>query len=219
MKRVMGYKMTHDSGFAPNPFYGHLTLATCKPGIRRTREQGDWVAGFASKELVRNAKAQGVDMPYMGLVYLMQVTEAPQPLEDYFEDPRFTKKKPDSGSRSPQRRSGDNIYAGDGKGGYRWQDNAHHDEDYLAHDTGGRNALISSRFWYFGRKAFVPQEGWSVFLRERMSEGRAFYCPDSFLTRIQAYFAELGIHPGVQADPCMWPPKIIGTPTGSRCAA
>nr|WP_269667332.1 hypothetical protein [Polaromonas naphthalenivorans] len=28
--------MTHDSGFAPNPFHGTLTLATCKPGIRRT---------------------------------------------------------------------------------------------------------------------------------------------------------------------------------------
>ncbi|WP_198140678.1 Nmad2 family putative nucleotide modification protein [Polaromonas naphthalenivorans] len=30
------YLMTHDSGFAPNPFHGTLTLATCKPGIRRT---------------------------------------------------------------------------------------------------------------------------------------------------------------------------------------
>ncbi|MGE3595803.1 MAG: hypothetical protein AB7N70_09645 [Dehalococcoidia bacterium] len=42
----MSYKMTHDTGFAPNPFWGCLTLATCKPGIRQTRGPGDWIAGF-----------------------------------------------------------------------------------------------------------------------------------------------------------------------------
>ena len=47
---VMGYKLRHDTGFAPNPFHGFLTLATCKPAIRRCRAKGDWVAGFASKE-------------------------------------------------------------------------------------------------------------------------------------------------------------------------
>ena len=28
--RLFAYKMTHDTGFAPNPFWGYLTLATCK---------------------------------------------------------------------------------------------------------------------------------------------------------------------------------------------
>jgi hypothetical protein len=36
--RLFTYKMTHDSGFAPNPFYDILTLATCKPGIRKTKK-------------------------------------------------------------------------------------------------------------------------------------------------------------------------------------
>jgi hypothetical protein len=95
MDRVMGYKLTNDTGFAPNPFHGYLTLATCKPMIRSTRKKGDWVAGFASKELVRNAKLHGIQIPYMGLVYLMQVTEDPLPLARYFDDPRFAKKIPD----------------------------------------------------------------------------------------------------------------------------
>lgn len=204
MSAVMGYKMTHDKGFAPNPFHGFLSLATCKPAIRRTRGKGDWVAGFASRELVQNARDFGVQIPYMGLVYLMQVTEDPLPLPAYFDDPRFAKKKPNPDSRSEKLRCGDNIYSGDGRGGYEWHRNEHHAVDQLPHDTGGRNALISSRFWYFGRKALVPPEGWGVFLREKLSDGRTFYCPDSFLERIQAYFAEMGIQPGIQADPCMW---------------
>ena len=33
--RLFAYKMTHDTGFAPNPFWGWMTLATCKSQIRR----------------------------------------------------------------------------------------------------------------------------------------------------------------------------------------
>ena len=42
--RLFAYKMTHDTGFAPNPFWGCLTLATCKPKIRESKRPGDWVA-------------------------------------------------------------------------------------------------------------------------------------------------------------------------------
>jgi hypothetical protein len=44
MSRLFTYVITHDAGFAPNPFYGVLTLNFCKPLIRRTAEVGDWVA-------------------------------------------------------------------------------------------------------------------------------------------------------------------------------
>lgn len=204
MGLVMGYKMTHDSGFAPNPFHGYLTLATCKPVIRRTRVRGNWVAGFASKALVHQARSRGVQLPYMGLVYLMQVTEDPQPLAAYFEDPRFALKKPTLDTRSPRLRCGDNIYSDDGKGGYRWWPNEHHKQSSLLHDTGGRNALISSNFWYFGRKALVPPEGWALFLGEKLSDGRSFYCPPMFLERISDYFHEMGIKSGIHGDPCLW---------------
>jgi hypothetical protein len=45
------YKMTYDTGFAPNPYHGVLTLATCKPDIRLHANKGDWIAGFTAKEV------------------------------------------------------------------------------------------------------------------------------------------------------------------------
>jgi hypothetical protein len=111
---------------------------------------------------------------------------------------------PDLNSKSAKRQCGDNIYASDGQGGFVVQPSKWHDEGDMLHDTGGRHALVSKNFWYFGQKAFVPPEGWSVFLREVMSDARTFYCPEPFLERIKAYFGEHGIAPGVQADPCMW---------------
>ena len=42
--RLFSYKMTSDTGFAPNPFGRRLTLATCKPMIRQSTHEGDWVA-------------------------------------------------------------------------------------------------------------------------------------------------------------------------------
>jgi hypothetical protein len=44
MARIYSYVVRYDSGFAPNPFYGYCTLATCKPDIRRGAEVGDLVA-------------------------------------------------------------------------------------------------------------------------------------------------------------------------------
>ena len=32
--RLFTYKMTHDTGFAPNPFWGFLTLTTCAEDTR-----------------------------------------------------------------------------------------------------------------------------------------------------------------------------------------
>lgn len=46
--------MTDDTGFAPNPFFGILTLATCKPGIRLTKKVGDYIAGFTSERLCKD---------------------------------------------------------------------------------------------------------------------------------------------------------------------
>src|SRR6267154_5501101 len=39
------YVIEHDYGFAPNPFYGTCTLATCKPIIREHAGVGDYLVG------------------------------------------------------------------------------------------------------------------------------------------------------------------------------
>lgn len=49
--RLFSYKLTNDSGFAPNPFAGVMTLAACKPKIRLCKMPGDWIAGFTSGQL------------------------------------------------------------------------------------------------------------------------------------------------------------------------
>lgn len=48
MTRIYSYVVRYDSGFAPNPFYGYCTLATCKPDIRRAAEVGDWLVAPAT---------------------------------------------------------------------------------------------------------------------------------------------------------------------------
>ena len=48
---IYSYVVTHDTGFAPNPFHGYCTLACCKPRIRSRAAVGDWVVGLTPKEL------------------------------------------------------------------------------------------------------------------------------------------------------------------------
>jgi hypothetical protein len=45
--------VARDYGFAPNPFFGVCTLATCKPKIRKAAAIGDWVVGTGSSRLMK----------------------------------------------------------------------------------------------------------------------------------------------------------------------
>ena len=65
MPKMYSYVVARDYGFAPNPFHGFCTLATCKPEIRRTAHVGDWIVGTGSKKKGRDAH----------VVYAMRVTE------------------------------------------------------------------------------------------------------------------------------------------------
>jgi len=51
------YVVRYDSGFAPNPFYGYCTLATCKPPIRKSAAVEDWIVGCGSND--RSVRAAG----------------------------------------------------------------------------------------------------------------------------------------------------------------
>lgn len=53
MSRIFRYILVHDHGIAPCPTDGLITLATCKPSIRRTAAVGDWVLGFRPGSLHR----------------------------------------------------------------------------------------------------------------------------------------------------------------------
>ena len=155
--RLFAYKMTHDSGFAPNPFWGYLTLATCKPKMRAHKHPGDWIAGFTSKTLCGD---------WVGderLVFLMKVEEKVA-LADYFEDPRFESRIPRQSPAANVYRCGDNIYrplvpnARDARD-FEQVPNNHHGPGEKDHDLSGRHALIARRFAYFGAEALrVPRD-------------------------------------------------------------
>lgn len=146
--KLYSYVIARDYGFAPNPFYGSCTLATCKPDIRRCASIGDWIVGTGAK----SQKLQD------HLVYAMQVTEIAT-FDQYWNDPRFVDKRPNRrGSR--KQFFGDNIYHHNRRTG-RWiQEDSHHSRSNgkafkinLEHDTKTDRVLISNDFVYFGGSA------------------------------------------------------------------
>ena len=150
--RLFSYKITHDTGFAPNPFHGFCTLATCKPQIRKSKRVGDWIAGFTSKTLCGDAVGDE------RLVYLMKVTDKVE-LEDYWQDSRFRKKRPRLRSNKVEDKTGDNIYQPKAEGGFLQMPNMNHDVHEMQHDLSGKYALIGEVFYYFGRDAiFLPPD-------------------------------------------------------------
>lgn len=139
-----------DFGFAPNPFHGVCTLATCKPPIRRTAHINDWVIGVGGRRL----KATG------RCIFAMRVTQI-LTFNEYWEDPAFLDKRPvRNGSRVMM--LGDNIYHRE-QPAQPWQQlDSHHSLPdgspnplNIAKDTKVDRVLISREFYYFGSAAPV----------------------------------------------------------------
>ena len=210
--RLCSYKMTVDTGFAPNPFGCTLTLATCKPGIRNTASVGDWIAGFTSKGMA------GHGIGAERLVYLMRVGEKLL-LRDYFHDARFEGEIPDLSARAPEARTGDNIYRplradAECAEDFEQLPNANHIARDRQRDIGGRFVLVADEFYYFGGSApALPREA-----RPEVPPGQARYgrrtCPsqaERFLRHIRANY-RTGRHgqPHNTAKGC--------APTRPRCA-
>ncbi len=153
------YKMTSDTGFAPNPFHGYLTLATCKPYIRLKATIGEWIAGFSSKSL------NGSDVGKEKLIYIMKIEEKIS-FSKYFKDPRFTTKKPKNEEEYIYA-VGDNIYY-EGKQVIR---SIFHGKEDIENDIKGQFVLISKTFWYFGKCALEVSEE----VRPKVPKGTARY--------------------------------------------
>jgi hypothetical protein len=100
---LFSYKLANDSGFAPNPFFGYLSLATCKPQIRKAKKPGDWIAEFTSKKL--NNDAVGSER----LVYLMKVSKKID-FNIYWNEKKYKNKIPDLEANDFIYKCGDNIY-------------------------------------------------------------------------------------------------------------
>lgn len=139
------YVVDRDFGFAPNPFHGYCTLATCKPGIRKYARIGDWVMGVGGRRLRATGKC----------IFLMSISET-YTFEDYWIDTRFQIKKPVRNG-SFVMMVGDNIYHRDTVTGDWIQEDSHHSNQdgstnmtNFQRDTKTDNVLISNHFFYFG---------------------------------------------------------------------
>ena len=148
MPKLYSYVVARDFGFAPNPFYGFCTLATCKPQIRKTARVGDWIIGTGSKAKKSKRRERR-------LVHAMRVSEV-MTFNEYWHDPRFEEKHPDMHA-SISKAFGDNIYHRDNISNEWIQIDSHHSYEHgkqnlknLCHDTKIDRVLISDDFIYWG---------------------------------------------------------------------
>ena len=169
------YTMTHDTGFAPNPYHGVLTLATCKPLIRKYAKVDNWISGWTGNAV--HDKQGEIDRKGAGrLVYLAQVSEVLS-FQQYWE--KYPIKRPlelcneNSISKkgcgcsvkgniiSDHNDCGDNIYKPDEKdpSGFIQLKNRHHGKEQQEHDLSGENVLICKDFYYFGVENAIRIEG------------------------------------------------------------
>lgn len=136
--KIYFYKMTVDSGAAPRVQRNLLSLAICKPVIRRTAKEGDLVFAFEANRFKR-------DKPHTDncLVYIAEVTKKLTD-GDYFKRREYWTRE-------------DCIYRWKA-GRYRWLKGAkyHGKGKQLKHDLGkpphykNANVLLSTNFRYFG---------------------------------------------------------------------
>jgi len=171
--------MTSDTGFAPNPYHGTLTLATCKPAIRRCSQVGDWIGGWTGVKVVNKDGNIIHFSNNQRLVYLARVSEVIK-IQDYWS--RFPEKRPfetifsnlseeiyscgdtsktvdiqNNGcgsvytdkSITTLKDCGDNIYELN-DGEWIYHNNPNHDQSFQKHDLSGKNVLLCEGFYYYG---------------------------------------------------------------------
>lgn len=203
MPSIHSYVVRYDSGFAPNPFYGWCTLATCKPAIRKHAAIGDWIVGSGSAD--RTVKLGG------HLVHAMRVTDT-LTFDDYNADPRFEKKKPYRyGSRKQS--CGDNIYFRETLDSPWQQRDSFHSRvdgtlsaEHVDRDTGVNRVLVSDHYVYFGGEGpvipndLVDESGRSL---AKHGIGQSRFDDANLVDRLDDWVKSLG-GMGLQGMPHEW---------------
>ena len=204
--RLCSYRLTADEGFAPNPFFGVLTLATGMPELRQAAAVDDWIAGFTSSDLCGDAA--GAER----LVYLMRVEER-LTIAEYFADGRFARKIPALNGPPEVKRHGDNIYQPRRAGAaepvhFEQLSNPHHwdrvhdreDERSKRRDVSGRRVLVAREFVYFGREALPVAD----FARPALPRSHSHCCALTLDTDLARGFIDFAL--GKAARPVVAPP-------------
>lgn len=177
--KLFSYVVEHDTGHAPNPFFGTCTLCRCKfrrsfgkpRNVVERARPGDWVAGTGGADQLKSAG-------HGRLVYAMRVDEK-MTREDYYSDRRYSRKKPLQNNSASQH--GDNL------------------RPESAFEKQCQFVLVSRHFYYFGRNAIpIPRERFPDFekkgpgFRSDFDEGEV----ERFVQWIEAH------EPGRRGEPC-----------------
>lgn len=204
---LYSYIVADDAGFAPNPFHEYLTLACCKPGIRRTAQEGDYVVGLGPKHTGNR------------VVYAMRVTDTLD-FDCYWHDRRFRNKRPKVAAGG-EKAVGDNIYHWNERTG-QWQQetschsqkNGQQDWERTCKDVSGEKVLISSDFIYWGGKGpCLPPNLRGLIVgrahRSKSNEKHIFGFVEWFEEWKKRGYGRLG-------PPTKWPPSISMEGTSNR---
>ncbi len=133
--RLFTYSIKHDTGYAPNPFYGVCTLNTCKPQIRREANEGDWIVALKRDQVI----------------CVLKITKKMTMDEYWHYCNRHLPNKipPQTGGHGyPFHLVGDCQY--DFSSGSAKQLKGMHDLTHMQTDLSGKNTLLSEHFVYFG---------------------------------------------------------------------
>ena len=195
------YKLEHDYGFAPNPFHGTLSLATCKSQLRKITNLhiGDWVIGLGSAAMKNRHH----------IIFAMQVEEI-LTFDQYWDDPRFECKKAVINGSLVQL-YGDNVYHTDRTSGRVIQEYCAHSKNggrtngkHWKRDVSGKNVLLSKRFFYFGENCpaipdefrYIDNDTRSIKFKDLVDEDKKI---NAFVTWLETTFGQ-----GIHGDPCNW---------------
>lgn len=204
---LFSYVVAYDSGFAPNPFHGFCTLATCKPDIRHAAVVGDWVIGTGSAN--KKTKRGGY------LVHAMRVTETIS-TSDYWQDARFQKKKPTFGGSWLQA-SGDNIYEPICEGQWKQLHSYHSNSDgsqrmdHTIKDTRVPRILISEDFIYFGAHGPKIPDEVAMFKEISLVKkgiGRLKIENQNLINNFESWLNSLGVK-GFCGEPWDWGSRLV----------
>lgn len=212
--RLFSYKISYDTGFAPNPFHNVLSLATCKPGIRKSKKEGDWIAGFSSKALVYNynKSKSNPKKTFKGeeLIFLMKIDKIIN-YKEYWESDEYGIKKYSKDSLI--QKTGDNIYKPtinfnmgsiDLCSSYEQIENCNHKEVNKSRDVSGKYVLISNTFYYFGINSILLDSS----IAPKIPKTQSYYGIRTYdnnqATRFINYIQDK-YEIGMQGHPTLWP--------------
>jgi hypothetical protein len=162
---IYRYVIVTDNGLAPCIDNGLLTLCVCKPLIRLSAKEGDWVIAFGSKRTFG---------PDRKLVYAAEITKKCTMIENI----TLGKNRLDS---LYQLKNGQLQHNGS---------KYHKEDSNQRRDLKGMFCLISEKFWYFGSKAMpLPFEHDDLYFSGRGHTKKPIKAEKfiNFLTFLQTY--------------------------------